>query len=260
MKTSYLLLAGLTLAGCEPRRSAEPRTSPAPQVAAAIPASRALESDKPFVDLELDGFDSSIVSLPRGATEKKPVLVVGHGLGDSPEAQCEAWRGIIEDRGFILCPRGIPHGTGFAYGTPDRLYGEIKAGLAALQKKYPEHVADGPVVYAGFSLGANYGANVIAKEPALFTRAILIEASPGRFTKALARQFAENGGQKVHIACGQGGCNQDARGITAALEGTNADVHVTYAEGAGHTMGGPVYEHLKREFEWIVEGDARWKK
>src|SRR5690606_15835456 len=102
----------------------------------------------------------AIVSLPLGATEKRPVVVALHGNYDRPEWQCEIWRGITGGFAFVLCPRGIPRAGApksedrWEYAGVDKTEKELVAGLEALAKRYPSWVDEGPVLFTGFSLGA----------------------------------------------------------------------------------------------------------
>src|SRR5262249_43822053 len=128
------------------------------------PSSIPLEAPAPFLEMEVDGHGTAIVSVPRGATSRRPVLVATHGNYDRPEWQCEVWRGIVGDRGFVLCPRGLarpdsPAADDIRFTYPDNraLEKEIDDDLVELHARFPHHVDPGPMLYAGFSLGAIMG-------------------------------------------------------------------------------------------------------
>src|SRR5205823_5127523 len=61
----------------------------------------------PLVSLAVPGFSNAIVSVPIGTKRPMPLLLATHGNYDRPEWQCETWRQIIGDAGFVLCPRGV---------------------------------------------------------------------------------------------------------------------------------------------------------
>ena len=77
------------------------------------------------------------------------------------------WRGIVNDRAFVVCPTGIASKSlpgAFTYASHDALSDEIEDAVAALRAKYPDHVDEGPLVYSGFSLGSYQGVRVVSKE------------------------------------------------------------------------------------------------
>src|SRR5262245_33463782 len=56
-----------------------------------------------MMSLPVEGHNPAVVSVPRGATGRMPVLVATHGAGDRAEWHCEIWRDIVGNRGFVLC-------------------------------------------------------------------------------------------------------------------------------------------------------------
>src|SRR5258708_1577019 len=172
-------------------RAREPRERPAGQptaegsssspIAIVAPAfvpdaTPPLQSTPPIVALPVPGFPAAVVSVPLGATSRRPIVVATHGIWDFPEGLCDNWRWIVGDRAWVLCPRGdsMPDKT-FRYRSGPALASEIDAGVAALALRYPGYVDDGPMLYAGFSLGAILGAWVIAHDAARYPRAVLTE-------------------------------------------------------------------------------------
>lgn len=96
---------------------AEARDAGASEGGAADPDAPALLPpipDQPlFTNLEVPGFPEAVVALPNGARTRRPVLVILHGTADRPDWNCDAWRHITTDSGFVLCPRhGSPRPRG----------------------------------------------------------------------------------------------------------------------------------------------------
>src|SRR5262245_9947598 len=85
-------------------------SGPLPVGAETVPPPTApLAAPSSYETLAVDGgFGRAVVSLPLGSTGKRPVVIAAHGNYDRPEWQCEVWRGIVRNRGFVLCPRGVP--------------------------------------------------------------------------------------------------------------------------------------------------------
>ncbi|WP_437814542.1 hypothetical protein [Sorangium sp. So ce1078] len=242
-------------------------TTAAPVADAAAPAAgiAPLRADGPFVELSVDGFPSAVVSVPIGATARRPVLIASHGNYDRPEWQCQVWRDIAGGDAFILCPRGVARSDSpsasdvrFTYESNARLEQEIDAGLAALRARFPEHVDPGAVLYTGFSLGAIMGSAIAARRASLFPRLVLVEGGHDKWTSATARAFADGGGQRVLFVCAQAGCGAAAAAAAARLEKAGVLTRVVRSKEAGHRYDGPVAEETRRALSWAIEGDARW--
>lgn len=251
-----------------PLRARESERSPEP-AATLDPPLPPLQSPSPWVDLLVPGRGAAVVSLPLGATTPRPVVVAAHGAGDRPEWQCQAWRRIVGDRAFVLCPRGHsmdPRApadeVGYFYTTHLDLGREITAALAALAARYPSHADTVAPVYAGFSQGAIMGALLLPRHPAGFARAVLIEGGYGGFQEwnlRAARLFREHGGQAVLLACGRLQCAEQARTSAGYMQREGLEARVLHAPGAGHTYGGEVQDQVAGAFEWMVSGDHRFQ-
>ncbi|MGK3967102.1 hypothetical protein WMF01_41710 [Sorangium sp. So ce1667] len=240
-------------------------TPPAAGAAALSAQIAPLRADGPFVELAVEGFPSAVVSVPIGATARRPVLIASHGNYDRPEWQCQVWRGIAGDGAFVLCPRGVARSDSpsasdvrFTYESNARLEQEIDAGLAALRARFPEHVDPGAALYTGFSLGAIMGSAIAARRAALFPRLVLVEGGHDKWTPATAKAFAEGGGQRVLFVCAQAGCGAAASAAAARLEKAGVLTRVVRGKEAGHRYDGPVAEETQRALGWILEGDPRW--
>lgn len=275
--SGFRAAAALSLAACVPLSSAGAGDPGAPAPAPAgldgrvgrsevAPSAPTLRADSPIVALAVPGFDPAIVSLPLGATSRRPVLVATHGAGDRPEWQCEMWRDIVGDRAFVLCPRGkridpkVPHEeAAYYYPTHYAIEREVAAALASLRESYEPFVDTERAVYAGFSQGAMMGGLVVMRNPSQFPRAVLIEGSygQGQWVQIMARTFRRGGGERVLFACGGGYCADRARQSAQRVEQAGAKGKVVQGSG-GHTYGGGVGQAVKRAFDWVIEGDERW--
>ncbi len=222
-----------------------------------------LTAEHPIAELAVIGHAPAIVSLPLGATSKKPVLVATHGRDDVPEPLCDMWRGVIGDRGFVVCPRGIASATRpgtFTYASAEALSDEIEAAVGSLREAYPDYVDDGPLVYSGFSLGSFQGVRVVSRDPERTPRVILIEGGHDPWNEDLIRAFADGGGQRVLFVTGQAINQQRSQRVAKELEEAGIPSRIVHAEGAGHVYTGEVRERIAEAFDWVVEGDDRWKK
>jgi predicted esterase len=217
--------------------------------------------DTPFVPLEVPEFSASLVRLPEG-DGKAPVLVVTHGAGGSAEAHCELWARIVKDKALLLCIRGRARGPNPADGEyyPDHptLERETFAALAALRARYPERIAAGPVLYAGFSQGATMGALMLVEHAEEVTRLVLVEGGFADWSVARARTFRERGGERVLFVCGRKECAGPARNSAYWFKLAGVPARVEYVPGAGHSHDGRVEARIVATLPWLLEGDARF--
>lgn len=250
--------------------AAAPATTPP---ASALPGASApdralppLAASEQFVPLEVPGFEPAVVSVPTGAAAPRPIAVALHGNFDRPEWQCEVWRGVLGTRGFILCPRGIPRRDvpkredRWEYGSAKAVEAEIEAGVSALKQRFPGHVADGPLLLIGFSLGAIYGAPIALKRPQRFPKLVLVEGGQRALAPGVAKKFAAAAGEpaRLFIACGQANCLLSAKQLSLSLERAGLPTRFGGAPKAGHTYDGEVAAAVSRELGWLLAGDLRW--
>jgi pimeloyl-ACP methyl ester carboxylesterase len=211
-----------------------------------------------FSALEVPGYGEAVVSVP-GDGRAHPVVVASHGNYDRPEWQCGAWSQLVRGRAFVLCPRGIARRDSpsasdvrFTYRDGLALGREIDAGLVALRAAYGERIAAGPIVYAGFSLGAIMGTGYVRRTREQVAAVVMIEGGHDGWTAGSARSFAQRGGRAVLFGCGQGGCANDARRAVARMRGAPVETAVTLAPRAGHSYGGVVWVAMREAFERLI--------
>jgi hypothetical protein len=242
--------------------SARPAPPPLPSASAsAAPGLPPLDAAALLVPLAVPGFRDAVVSVPTGTTTPRPVVVALHGNFDRPEWQCDVMRTITDAYPFVLCPRGTPRTDAprswdrWEYGALARVEAELDAGLSALSARFPGYVAEGPVVFTGFSLGAILGRAIVRRDPARFPRVLLTEGgSEGWDFKG----FKDRGGQRVLLGCAQAGCAQAAHGVAKQAARLGVEVRVADGGNVGHSYDGPVALAIKGHFAWLVAGDPRW--
>ncbi|MBW2529319.1 MAG: hypothetical protein JRI23_34400 [Deltaproteobacteria bacterium] len=231
----------------------------------AAPSRSPLRAPDPLIELPLEGYDPAVVWLPLGATSPRPLVVVTHGNYDRPEWQCGQWSRIVGSHGFVLCPRGKPRADSPArddmrYSYPNNrwLEEEIDVALAALRARYGEYLAEGRIMYAGFSQGAIMGVAIAARHPTRFGPLVLIEGGTGRWTAARVKAYAAHPDQRVLFVCGQKGCDIAARNAAARLQRAGVEARHALVPGQGHSYGGPLNSPILDAWHWLVAGDERW--
>lgn len=220
-----------------------------------------LAEDGTLVDLEVPKFRDAVVSVPLRATKPRPVVLALHGNYDRPEWQCEVMREITGAYPFILCPRGIPRRDApksenrWEYGSAQQVKAEIEAGLSAMKERFPGYVAEGPIVFTGFSLGAILGRSIVAADPERFSRVVFTEGGGEGWN---FKKFKQGGGLRVLFGCAQRGCAAARRANAKTAERAGVEIRVADGGNIGHTYDGPVARAIQADWDWLVEGDERW--
>jgi len=212
-----------------------------------------------LVHLPLDGFGAAVVAVPLGATSPRDVVVGVHGRNDRPEWACGEWRGVTAAP-FVLCPHGVPAdapaGRGLAFAGAERTRREIDAGLAALRARFGPYVAQGPMIYAGFSLGAILGVAIVADDAARFPVAVLGEGGHDAWTPERVTRFVKGGGRRVLFVCSTGECEAATARPLAALSRAGVQVKLVSAGHLGHLVDDRVVAAVRAAWPWVT-GDER---
>lgn len=206
--------------------------------------------------LPVAGHPAAWVSLPTGATSRRPVVIVIHGAGDRPERQCRGWRHATKEYPFIVCPKGRawPRYTHIG-GAPLLEY--IDQALEAVAARYPDYVDTSNPLLAGFSLGAAQVTELAVHFPARFPRIALVEGATTIWNGARVSAFLQGGGQRVLFGCGQDGVRDSAERTAKRLGNFGLDAHVVFAN-VGHQFAPSLQDAVRSELAWLMDGDERW--
>jgi pimeloyl-ACP methyl ester carboxylesterase len=216
------------------------------------------------IELPVPDFSPAVVSVPLGARTPRPLVIALHGHADRGEWQCGTWTGITSARAFVLCPQGrkLPGGADarYTYAGATETERELRAALKALKSRFREHLAAGPVILAGYSLGASHAARIARQEPSYFSRVVLVEgAYGGQWSAGDAAVFAKGGGQKLMMVCAQTACAHGAERAVLFTKRARADAELVFPGQLGHVFDGRVASAIKARLPWLVEGDERWR-
>lgn len=197
---------------------------------------------EPCAALDVPGHGAAAVC-PPGAPGMRPVIVVLHGNADRPEWICPVWQQIAAGQAWVLCPRGVrrtehPAADRWTYGKPAEVRREVTAAVDVLRLREPTRVAPGPIVLAGFSLGAYLAARLAVEEPARFPLVMAHEGGLGVWTRAAGQRFQQRGGRAVLLTCGERSCADKAAGRCTALERRGVRCEAVLVEGLGHEYTG----------------------
>jgi len=201
------------------------------------------------------------VSVPLGATEPRPVMVGMHGAGDRPEWACGGYRAATGAFPFIICPRGhAQDATAQKYDTPSSEWIEhdVEGALAVLRARFGRYVADGPLLFAGFSLGAAHGVAVVVNRPAMYPAALFIEGGYSQISPGFARRYSEGGGRRIMLGCGQANCPARFASAAASLRAAGIEVRILDGHTGRHNLDGEMMQALQGAWPWLIDGDPRW--
>ena len=243
----FLLLAVATsLSACNQKKRAHgPQLTP-------------LSADAWLVDLDVPGFGKAALAVPLGATTPRAIVIALHGAADRPEWACSALRSIAGPAPFVLCPRGVQRADfpatdpRFTFASADATASELRAALKELKRRFGLHVAPGPVIFAGFEVGADRVAWITSQEPAFFSRVLLIEPDPSSWPSSQAALFARSGGQRALFASGP--AHRDEVAQKAILTGrAGAQARFSFLGAAQQpVLDAPTRALLKKEWSWLA--------
>lgn len=246
-----LSLVGLTRLS----RRARPAPASAPSAAPQALRLEPLASDSWLVELEVPSMASSLVAVPIGAREPRPVLIALHGGADRPEWACGTWTGIARGHPFVLCPRGVESGGRYGWGTPIEVQRELRAGLKALKARYGRHVASGPVVLAAFAAGVKHALELARQEPTFFSRLALVGAEPDTWSAGSAAVYAKAGGQRALFVVSDPESRAAASTYWLFARGAGVDAKLLDLGDRGLVFDAEVAAKVGGELTWLVEGD-----
>ena len=232
------------------------------------PATSELEPSTPPLaelptTLELDGFEPSVLRL---ATDRRPapLFVITHGAGGQAAWHCHHYEQMLGPTAGLLCLAGKrmvarDPTRGFYYPDHMRLSDELSAAHAAMFKKYSGALLGTTSVYIGYSQGATMGVLAIAPHGDIWPRLALVEGGYDSWSSALARNFKDNGGQRVLFVCGTEHCRKLAAQARSTLERTGVEARLLTATNAGHRPDGPVAARVKEGLIWLLQGDPHYE-
>ncbi|HSO34617.1 MAG TPA: hypothetical protein VLT33_18915 [Labilithrix sp.] len=268
MKLLIALLALSSALGCAridaPRGEHRPLTIAfeAPEAPAAAPAAEppALEG-APIQVLELEK-GRAIVALPIGARDKRAVVVGVHGAGDRPEWSCSEWQAVTAGWAFVVCPQGVRHPqdpNAFVWGSAESIAAQADEAVKALRARYGPWVADGPLIYGGWSQGATLAAQVIASRPGTYDRAVLVEVGHTPLdANQVAASLLAGGVRRAVVSCSSLKCRTFAQTFKGSAERRGMPVRINDVGLRGHWFDAPVVRTLGPAFAWMVDDEARF--
>lgn len=233
--------------------------------ASAAPAESAAPSprlpDHPPIEPLLDaGKDIGVVSVPGGATGRRPLVVALHGGSDKPEWACSEWRGATEGHAFVVCPRGKGPPAGLHWSDPKDTLAAIDRAVAAVTREHGAWIAEGDRTLVGFSIGASQAVHVVAMRPGEYPRVALSEGAYDLVDgAAFASGMAKAGVRRLLLSCTTvGRCGASYRGALSRLAKAGVEARVNLAGNLGHGLYLGAIQSIERDWGWFVAGAPSW--
>ena len=237
--------------------SATPRSSSDAHAARALPPLVANWVEPlPLADGNL-----AYVMPPIGAREPRPLIVGVHGAGDRPDWACGGWRLGESEYAFIVCPQGLKMDPlRFAWDSPQTITRRVESALHAVRERFGAYIADGPVLYVGFSQGATLAGPALLAEPNRFPVVALAEGGYGLLRDvSFLRRLRENGTSRLMIVCGSAACFRTASSVAPNVARAGLELLTAGDPHAGHNLNQPMQQALRASWPAFVSGLPNWR-
>jgi hypothetical protein len=205
-----------------------------------------LSAQSEIVALAVAGTDGARVSVPLGATDPRPIVIVLHADGERADQYCKIWRGISGGRPFVLCP------VLRAQQTDEQVEAALRGALGALKSKFTDYVAGGSVMLAGFGSGAERAMQIARQEPSFFARLVLVDGGHASLSATAAGAYAQRGGQRLLLGCSKDSCRAAIEPKIPVLRSQNLAVELLYAGELSGALDPRMVTLLAERFSWLI--------
>jgi predicted esterase len=182
---------------------------------------------------------------------KRPVIVMLHGMCDTPENECNSFHPAATSEGFLVCPRAngaCGNGGAIWRGSPESKRALIDDSLAALATEFgPSAMVDHDATLVGFSQGAYLAVDMVKRAKGPWSSLILIGASVDIDAKSLR----DAGIRRVLFASG------DYDGARSAMQKAAADL-VRAGFDAKFVSMGPVAHQFAFDMNAWMKDALSW--
>jgi hypothetical protein len=153
-------------------------------------------------------------------------------------------------------PADADPGQPVTLGNAEYTSREIAAGLAALRGRFPDHVSRGPLVYAGFSLGARLGVEIVSAAPQDYPLVALGEGGYDALTQSVADAWAAAGVRRVLLICSTQPCEHSFGRMRRRLEQADIATLLAASGGVVHRFRGAVVDSTRAAWPWLIGEDV----
>lgn len=210
--------------------------------------------------IEVPGYLDAFYYKPR-TRSRRPVVLYLHGRGGNAFEDCRKWARVARQFGWVVCPQG-PSATESGGRTwnndAETAKKIIDATVVALQGKYPGRVRSRGDVLIGFSEGAFVAQQLGMRDPAHWSRWLILAAND-RYWFGDAAQLLEQNRSKirrVYLFTGEDDqVAENTRRAAEMLKEARIHVRVKIVPGLGHEVPADrMITNYRRPLRWLVSG------
>jgi predicted esterase len=208
--------------------------------------------------LDVPGFSDAFYFKPRSKS-RRPIVLYVHGRGGNPFEDCRKWARVARQFGWVVCPQG-PTQTDSGGRTwnndAETAKKIIDATVVALQTKYPGRVKSRGDILIGFSEGAFIAQQVGARDPAHWSRWLILAAND-RYWFGDAPQLLEQNRAKirrVYLFTGEDDeVAENTRRAADMLKEAHIRVKMKILPGLGHEVPADrMITNYRRPLRWLL--------
>jgi predicted esterase len=180
-----------------------------------------------------------------------PVIVMLHGMCDTPENECSRFHGAASAAGFLLCPRAngaCGNGGAMWRGSLESKQALLAAGLNELAAEFPGSVdVEHDATLVGFSQGAYLAVSLLPRERSPFSSLVLIGAA----VEVSAERLERAGIRRVVLAAGDfDGARPAMERAAQRLVREGADARFMSLGPVGHAFAPDMEGWMERALAW----------
>jgi predicted esterase len=210
--------------------------------------------------LEVPGYADAYYYKPR-TKARQPILLYLHGRGGNAFEDCRKWARVARQFGWVVCPQGpsLTETGGRTWNndaeTAKRI---VDAIVVALQTKYPGRVRSRGDVLIGFSEGAFVAQQLGMRDPAHWSRWLILAANDRYWFGDAAQLLEHNRGKIRRVYLFTGEDDQVAENTKRAaemLKEARIHVRIKIVPGLGHEVPADrMITNYRRPLRWLVSG------
>ena len=208
--------------------------------------------------LEVPGFPDAYYVKPRSKAKRNVVLYL-HGRGGNAFEDCRKWARVARIFGWVVCPQGpSPTETGGRTWNNDADSARriVEATLAALEEKYKGRVREKGNVLIGFSEGAFVAQQIGMRDPARFSRWLILAANDHYWFGDAPQLLEQNASkiQRVYLYTGENDqVAENTRRAGEMLKSAHVKVKVKIVPGLGHEVPADrMITNYRRPLRWLA--------
>lgn len=207
--------------------------------------------------LEVPGAPNAYYVKPNGKG-LRPIIMYLHGRGANPQEDCRKWAKVGAQFGWVVCPQGAEDrgGGSRAWANSAESGRQIMdATVAALRAKFKGRVQLRNNILIGFSEGAFVAQQVGLKDPAKWSRWLILAASDRYWVGDVKKELAEAKPRlrRVYLLTGENdSVMENTKNVRGLLEKAHVRTKIRIVPNMGHEVpGDKMVSNYRRPLLWL---------